>query len=147
MLNIQNLDFNLILARCRKSPQVGCSDTYCTALLFIKMVPFLMLAHMCFLSLLLFTISTLLSNEWALHNNRAGICHQLFKCLDGPLLSCYESCILQLEVWTSATFFCNCNMVPFQVCIGTPAFYSRVSRSYTRDHLKKRFLLQSAHAY
>ena len=60
---------------------------------------------MCFLGLLLFAFSYLLSDEWALYNNRADTCRQLFKCLDGPSLSCRAEPAglhIQLRVWASS---------------------------------------------
>ena len=84
---------------------------------------FLMLAHKCFLSLLLFTshISLyILSDEWALYNNRADTCWQLFNVFDGTLLSCRAepgSPHIQLELWTPGTFV-SLLVCPFQVWVG-----------------------------
>ena len=100
---------------------------------------FFKLAHTCFLSVLLITyliFPYILSNEWALFNNRAGTCCQLFNVL--MFLLCLESwtsqVFIQLEVWASSHLLLQiATLVPFQVCIArAPALiYSRVSRSYT----------------
>ena len=57
----------------------------------------------------LFTIHiSILSIEWALYNKSCNF----FKSV---LL--WDQSGLKLEGWASATFFCNCNVFPFQFCV------------------------------
>ena len=95
-----------------------------------------MLAHICFLSLVIFTylkFPFLLSNEWALYNNRADTCCNFSIFRWSPLCCRAEPDSLHIQLreselkswqfqfpnWSTSLY------LQHLVCIGTPAFYSK----------------------
>ena len=100
--------------------------------------------HVVILGLLFTSHISILSSEWALYNK---IC-QLFKCLDGPPLSC----VLNQSGTPSSSRFEHLPpsipllVVPFQV-YAILLKHSRVSCSYMGSPLKASFYLASTCVY